>query len=115
METAGLRRQSTTHSKAMKNDEANGCARRVHFTNFIIQPAEYHLLYLHIAVQVGPLLQQPIYRLLFLFIGQSNCLSVLIFCQWVLDASPSGTTLNIKKQPATRNIYDMTGAGIQIS
>lgn len=54
METAGLRRQSTTHSKAIKNDEANGCARRVHFINFIIQPTEYHLLYLRIAVLVGP-------------------------------------------------------------
>ena len=58
---------------------------------------------------------QPVTAGFFLFIGQSNCLSVLIFWQWVLDASPSGTTLNIKKQPATRNIYDMTGAGIQIS
>lgn len=105
METAGLRRQSTTHSKAMKNDEANGCARRVYFTNFIIQPTEYHLLYLHIAVQVGPLLQQPIYRLLFLFIGQSNCLSVLIFWQWVLDANPGGTTVNIKKQPFRRLLF----------
>ena len=54
METAGLRRHFGTHSKAMNNDEANGCARSVHFINFIIQPTEYHLLYLRIAMQVGP-------------------------------------------------------------
>lgn len=54
METAGLQRHSGTHSKAMNNDEANGCARSVHFANSVIQPTEYHLLYLCVAVQVGP-------------------------------------------------------------
>ena len=55
METAGLRRHSGAHSKAMKNDEANGCTGCAHFTNFINQSTEYHLLYSNITVQVGPL------------------------------------------------------------
>ena len=42
METDGLQRLSVTHNKALNNDEANGCARRVHFTKLIMQIFEYY-------------------------------------------------------------------------
>lgn len=54
METFGLQRRSETHNKAMKNDEADGCSRRVHSTNFIIYNPEYHPFNCNDAVQVGP-------------------------------------------------------------
>ena len=54
VETDGLQRLSATHNKALNNDEANGCARRVHFTKFIIQIFEYNLLNCDNAVLVGP-------------------------------------------------------------
>lgn len=38
----------------MKNDEADGCSRRVHSTNFIIYNPEYHPFNCNDAVQVGP-------------------------------------------------------------
>ena len=54
METDGLQRLSVTHNKALNNDEANGCARRVHFTNFIMEIFEYYLFNCDNAVLVGP-------------------------------------------------------------
>ena len=55
VETDGLQRLSVTHNKALNNDEANGCARRVHFTKFIMEIFEYHPLNCDNTVQVGPL------------------------------------------------------------
>lgn len=55
VETAGQQRLSGTHNKALNNDETNGCARRVHFTKFIIQIFEYHPYDCNNAVLVGPL------------------------------------------------------------
>ena len=57
METDGLQRLSATHNKALNNDEANGCARRVHFTKLIMQIFEYYPFNCNNAVQVGPLLK----------------------------------------------------------
>ena len=57
METFGLQRRSETHNKAMKNDEADGCSRRVHSTNFIIYNPEYHPFNCNDAVLVGPPLE----------------------------------------------------------
>ena len=54
METDGLQRLSVTHNKALNNDEANGCARRVHFTKLIMQIFEYYPFNRNNAVQVGP-------------------------------------------------------------
>ena len=53
METDGLQRLSVTHNKALNNDEANGCARRVHFTKLIMQIFEYYPFNRNNAVQVG--------------------------------------------------------------
>ena len=55
METDGWQRLSVTHNKALNNDEANGCARRVHFTKLIMQIFEYYPFNRNNAVQVGPL------------------------------------------------------------
>lgn len=55
METIGLQRRSEAHNKAMKNDESDGCLRRVHSTNLIIFRSEYHLFNCNNAVQLGPL------------------------------------------------------------
>ncbi len=55
METSGLQRRSETHNKAMKNDEADGCSRRVHSINFIKYNSEYHPFNCNNAVLVGPL------------------------------------------------------------
>ena len=55
VETDGLQRLSATHNKALNNDEANGCARRVHFTKLIMQIFEYYPFNCNNAVQVGPL------------------------------------------------------------
>ena len=57
METIGLQRRSEAHNKAMKNDESDGCSRRVHSTNLIIFNSEYHSFNCNNAVQVGPLKQ----------------------------------------------------------
>ena len=57
METIGLQRRSEAHNKAMKNDESDGCSRRVHSTNLIIFNSEYHPFNCNNAVQVGPLLK----------------------------------------------------------
>ena len=54
METDGLQRLSATHNKTLNNDEAHGCARRVHFTKFIMEIFEYYPLNCDNAVQVGP-------------------------------------------------------------
>ncbi|WP_289738957.1 hypothetical protein, partial [Paramuribaculum intestinale] len=45
------------HNKAMKNDESDGCSRRVHSTNLIIFNSEYHSFNCNNAVQVGPPLE----------------------------------------------------------
>ena len=54
MESDGLQRLSVTHNKALNNDEANGCARRVHFTKLIMQIFEYYPFNRNNAVLVGP-------------------------------------------------------------
>ena len=55
VKTDGLQSLSATHNKALNNDEANRCARRVHFTKFIMEIFEYHPLNCDNTVQVGPL------------------------------------------------------------
>ena len=54
VETEGSQRLSVMNNKALNNDEANGCARRVHFTKFIMEIFEYYPLNWDNAVQVGP-------------------------------------------------------------
>ena len=73
METDGLQRLSATHNKTLNNDEANGCARRVHFTKFIMEIFEYYPFNCDNAVQVGPLKSKHLHSFVgaYFFVGRT--------------------------------------------